>query len=304
MFRGLPASILVHVGIFATSYIALPYTNNPVQLIEIVPVDIVTISEVTNVKAVVARRTEVPPEIEPEIEPVAEAPEEERPEDLELPPEESAPTPEDIAPPPPQKVEPPEPEDIVPEEKKPEPKKKEPEPKPKPKPKPKPEDDKPKKDALDDLLASDPFSTERTNLIDRSPKAAPKAASPAQNKLPQPLNETPASRVGRRAVGEGTANEVRVEALLWAQMVSCWGTVEDLPDPERLTVTVRVKLKRDGTLDGDAELMSRRASIGDRFMQQAVERALSAVRRCAPYQLPEDDYDLWNEITLNFKHER
>jgi hypothetical protein len=66
-----------------------------------------------------------------------------------------------------------------------------------------------------------------------------------------------------------------------------------------------VNLNRDGTLDGDAELISpRRARIGDRFMQQAIDRALRAARTCAPYQLPEDDYDVWNEITLNFRTDR
>lgn len=300
MLRGLPASILLHVGVFATGYIVVPQTYDPIQQIEIVPVDIVTVSEVTNVKAVTERRTELPPVEEPTPEPEPEELPEERPEDLELPPEEAPLVEEDTVPPPPEKVKEQAPEDIVPED----PEEKKPEPEEKPEPKPEPEKKKPKRDALDDLLDSDLFQAEASTLIDRAAKAAPKAPPLPVEDTPPP-EEEPASQAGQRGVGERTANEARVESILWSQMKVCWGDVDDLPDPERLAVTVRVKLNPDGTMDGDAELVSpRRARIGDRFMQQAIDRALRAARTCAPYQLPEDDYDVWNEITLNFRTKR
>jgi len=296
MLRGLPASVLLHVGVFATGYIVVPQTYDPIQQIEIVPVDIVSVSEVTNVKAVTERRTELPPAEEPTPEPEPEEVPEERPEDLELPPEEAPLVEEDTVPPPPEKVEEQAPEDIVPEE----PEDKDPE----PEPDPEPEEEKPERDALDDLLDSNLFQAETSTLIDRAAKQAAKAPPPPPvEETPPPENLT--SQAGRRGVGERTANEARVESLLWSQMRVCWEGVDDLPDPERLAVKVRVKLNPDGTMDGDAKLVPpRRARIGDRFMQQAIDRALRAARRCAPYQMPEDDYDVWNEITMNFGTKR
>ncbi len=300
MLRGLPASLVLHLAVVGTTYIVLPHTAAPVQAVEIVPVDIVTVSEVTNVVEV--RRTENPPEPEAEEEPTPPEPEpdiEDFLEDLDVLAEETdLVVEEETPPPPPDKAEEEKPEDIVPEEpeeKEPEPEEKEPEPEPK-------KDEKPR-DALDDLLDDNPFAAEDQVLIDKAAKArtAPPPPPVEQETPPQEVR----SRLPQRGVGDRTANEARVESLLWSQMAVCWGTVSDLPDPDRLAVTVRVNLKRDGTLEGDAELVSpRRAPIGDRFMGQAIDRALRAARKCQPYSLPEADYDVWREITLNFRHDR
>ena len=135
MLRGLPASIILHLAIVGTGYIAFPYTHSPAQVVEIVPVDIVTVSEVTNVVA--RRRTEEPPEAETDE---ADVPEPEPEPDLEefledfdaLPEEVEDVVEEEAPPPPPDKAEEKAPEDVVPEEpeeKEPEPEEKKPEPK-------------------------------------------------------------------------------------------------------------------------------------------------------------------------------
>jgi len=295
MLRGLSASILLHAGVIAASFIVLPHVRPPAQAIEIVPVDIVTVSEVTNVKSIA--RTEQPPEPEAEDAPPPEPDIEELLEDLDTLPEDTENVvDEETPPPPPDKAEEQEPEDIIPEEpdeKEPEPEEKEPEPEPK-------KDEKPR-DALDDLLDDNPFEAEEQVLIDKAAKQSRSAPPPPREETPEET-KPPAPQ---RGVGDRTANEARVEALLWSQMEVCWGTVADLPNPERLGVTVRVNLKRDGTLEGGAELVSpRRAPIGDRFMGQAIDRALRAVTKCQPYNLPTDDYEVWREITMNFRHDR
>lgn len=299
MLRGLPASVILHLAIIGTGYIAFPYTHAPVQAVEIVPVDIVTVSEVTNVVA--RRRTEQPPEEEIE-EPQLPEPEpdlEDFLEDLDALPEEIEDVAEDEAPPPPpDKAEEPTPEDLIPEEpeeKTPEPEEKTPEPEPK-------KDEKPR-DALDDLFEDNPFAAEDQVLIDKAAK--PKQPPPPPIPREEPPQQQNFSRVDQRGIGDRSANEARIESLLWSQMEVCWGTVADLPDPERLTVRVQVHLKRDGTFERDVELISpRRAPIGDRFMGQAIDRALRAARKCQPYNLPQDDYDeIWNEITMTFRHE-
>lgn len=294
MLRGATASLFLHAGVIGASFIVLPHVRPPVQAIEIVPVDIVTVSEVTNVRTVVERRTENPIE-KKEEDPPPQPDLEDYLEDLETLPEETKdPVEEEAPPPPPDEAKDDKPEDIVPDkpvEKKPEEKK----------PDPKPEKEDKPRDALDDLLDDNPFPRDEQTLIDKAAKdRKPNPPPPRNEQLKDPANTDP-----QRGVGERTANEARVEAILWSKMAVCWGTVADLPDPDRLNVTVRVRLKRDGTLEGEPALINpRRAPIGDRFMGQAIDRALRAARKCQPYNLPEDDYDIWREITMNFRHER
>ena len=83
-------------------------------------------------------------------------------------------------------------------------------------------------------------------------------------------------------------------------MEFCWADVVDLPDYQRLVVTLKVRLNADGTLARDPQLISpRSAPIGDRYMQIAIDRAIDATFKCVPYKLPPEDYDLWRE--LDFK---
>ncbi|MEO0882990.1 MAG: cell envelope integrity protein TolA [Pseudomonadota bacterium] len=291
MIRGLPASVLLHVGVIGFGYIAFPYTNPPYEEQIVVPVDLVNIGEVNNLRQIVEREE---PDIEAEPEPALEdflddvdtLPEEVAPEV-----EETPPPPEEAPPPPPVEEDPlpPEPED------EPEPEEDEPEPEPEPE-EPKPEPQKivppePETDALDDLLSdSNLFSVE-----EKEPVRAPAPNTPV-------LREETSSADARRGAGERTGNTARIEALLLAQMKGCWRTVEDKPDPERLVVTVTVNLAPDGRLAKDVELISpRRARLGDRDMQVAIDRALAAARRCQPYQLPADDYAEWAEVTITFR---
>ena len=110
----------------------------------------------------------------------------------------------------------------------------------------------------------------------------------------------------RRGVGDRSRETARIEALIYSQMVECWETVLDQPNYERLQVTVRFRLKEDGSLDGDVELVNpRRVPIGDRPMRVATERALRAARKCAPYRIPKDaliSYDEWKNVVLDIGH--
>ncbi len=284
MIRGLPASILLHVGVLASSYIVLPIFDKPLEQVVIVPIDLVSVSEVNNIAPVVR-----PAEIEPEPESVPE-PVEETLEDPDIIPDEIAPE-EDIVPPAAaeqEEAEPEAPEDVIPEE--PAPEEEEPEPEPEePEEKPKPKEAEP--DPVDDILNdANLFNRERETT-----KAPPPPTPEAEPDAPPP--ET------RKGVGDRTANQARIESIVLSQMKACWGTLEDLPDPERLTVSVRAQLNTDGTLR-DVELVRpRRRPIGDRFMSVAIDRALRAVRTCQPYRLPVEDYEDWEEIVLNFRHE-
>ncbi len=288
MIRGLPASLLLHAGVLGLSVVALPrFAPERIESV-IVPVELVEIGAVNNIAPVVRRE----PEPEPEPEEIVPEPNLEDylenvdtlPEDAPAEPEEAPPEAAEQAPPPP--VE----EDTVPvepEEDDP------PEPEPEPEPVPKKEPPKivpPERDALDEILNSE-------NLFNRA-RTETRTPPPPTPPVDRPVT----SSEPRQGAGDRTGNTARIESIVLAQMKICWEDTDDLPDPERLTVSIRIFLKPDGTIQGRPEFVSpRRAPIGDRYMQVAMDRAMRAANSCQPYRLPADDYEDWRELILNFR---
>jgi hypothetical protein len=111
-------------------------------------------------------------------------------------------------------------------------------------------------------------------------------------------------------VGLGTADLVslqdRATALIQRAMIRCWRMPADLPDPERLVVTLQFHLNRNGTLSGQPEIVSPRNYQFDPPMAQAVATALRAVRSCDFSFLPSDPqvgphYEIWQENNYTFR---
>ncbi len=101
------------------------------------------------------------------------------------------------------------------------------------------------------------------------------------------------------AIGVTLADSIRSQAQ------RCWRSSVDAPDPERLIVVVRVRLNRDGTLDGDPDILNRQAIdiSGDRYWRVARDRARAAIIECAPYRLPAEHYSIWRRIDVTFRQE-
>ena len=289
MIRGLPASVLLHVAVIGAGYIAWPYVASTVATDEfvVVPVELVDVGEVTNVAPVTSQpeEPEEEPEVEaPEPEPVEEdVPVEEEPDDRDLP-EDDIETAQEAAPPEQE-------DDVLPDLKaEAEPEEKEPVEKPKPEQKKTP-NPKEKANPMDDFLksAESTFQSERqTKKKTQPPKTEERKERPSK-----PQEEA------RAGAGERTANTVRIEMLLYNQIEPCWIGVSDQPEPERLNVTMKAKLDIEGNLLELKLENPSRVPIGDRSMQLAIDRALLAVRKCQPFNLPKDDYDLWDDATIN-----
>jgi hypothetical protein len=114
----------------------------------------------------------------------------------------------------------------------------------------------------------------------------------------------------QQGAGPGTANAVALEdraaAIARAHMRRCWRMPVDLPDPDRLVITVRFHLNRNGTLNGQPEVISPRNYTFDPAMRTAAEAALRAVRVCDPYPFPDDPvvgehYEIWRETEFRFR---
>lgn len=290
MLRGLPASIVLHAAVISAGYIVLPGLSRPTQVsVEIVPIELVDVSELTNIAPRVQREepeeVEEPPRLEDYLDDVDSISEDAIVEEDMLAPAEIVPEADvsDTVIIPDDPVETPEPE--------PEPDEPEPEPD-RPLLEQQPEDD-----PLDSILG------DASNLFDRTPRDQSKSPPPPPSDDTSNLeDEQPGAAEDRRGAGEQTGNTAAITAMIQAQMRDCWDDVEDLPNPERLNVILEIELNRDGTLKRDVRLVDpARPPIGDRVMGVAIERALRAARRCAPYRIPEqaqDYYEEWDVTTL------
>lgn len=114
----------------------------------------------------------------------------------------------------------------------------------------------------------------------------------------------------QQGAGLGTAEvaalEDRARALARAHLRRCWRMPIDLPDPDRLVVTVEFDINRNGTLNGQPRVVSPRNYTFDPEMRTAVEAALRAVRVCDPYPFPDDPvvgehYDIWRRTEFTFR---
>lgn len=119
----------------------------------------------------------------------------------------------------------------------------------------------------------------------------------------------PADR-NQRGAGPGTAEvaalEDRVRALTRAHLLRCWRMPIDLPEPDRLVVTVQFELNRNGGLTGQPRVTSPSNYTFDPAMRAAADAALRAVRACDPYPFPDDPavgayYQAWDQLEFTFR---
>lgn len=290
MLRGLPGSIILHGAIIFGGAVAWPYIapERPVEEL-IVPVTLeMQLDSVTNVAPVIRREPEPEaPEPEPEEEPAAEEEvieEEEDAEEIEEAEEDLDTT--DIR----ELPQEPEPEEEFAEiEDDAEKNEEEPE---------------PEEDEQEQMQAQtrdpDPLASVLGDASDLFSEVKQRERQPVKKQEKKILVDETEVREPQRGIGDPSKETARIQAMIASQMRVCWDDVIDLPNPERLNVVIRVSLAEDGSLDGDVQLVDpRRAPVGDRPMKVAVERALRAARKCAPYRLPKDalsSYDEWKDI--------
>jgi outer membrane biosynthesis protein TonB len=306
----LGASLAIHAAILLAAVIVLPEPErHKVEMQESIPVDIVSIEDVSLRQATSKTAPELKPEEKPAPQPAPPKPEA-QPEPQPAPepkmaakepePPDSKPLEELI-----QKTEPPKPEPkaekppdpepleqllketekLAPkvEEKPPEPKKpevKKAEAKPEKKPDKKPEKKKPKLD-LSQVSAL-------LNKIDGAPSRPRK-------------NETQTGTPKRGAFDSGGLDQRLAATLLDAmrqKIESCWTIPAGAREAEQLLIKLEIKLNQDGSLAAYPILLN---SSSHPAFDAAARAAQAAVEACSPYDfLPQDKYAMWQDIILNF----
>jgi len=262
---GFILSLLIHGGLVASALIAFPVAQRTYEELVVVPVELVTLAENTNVRA--AR-----PEPEPEEIPVEPAPRTApTPEPA---PQQPAPEPE-IIPLPPEPEPDPEPPAPAPE---PEPPAPEPEPEPEPvRPAPRPE---PEPQGLDlNALSA---------LVDRSRENTAPTGEAEQGET-------------RQAAGPGTAMTASLSAMAASHLRTCMRSNADAPSDLDLRVTIEVRLERNGRLSTQPRLIdeARIMNSSNSYLRVAADRALRGAVECQPYPLPPEHYQNWRVLRVN-----
>jgi outer membrane biosynthesis protein TonB len=101
-------------------------------------------------------------------------------------------------------------------------------------------------------------------------------------------------------INRGAAEQLSMSELdaIKRKLMALWNPPIGVENPEELIVTVRFKLKRDGTLDGGPLVMN--SGRTQNFMI-ARDKAIRAIFMAQPFNtLPQDKYDLWHDIEVTF----
>jgi len=295
MLRFVPLSIIAHATVLGLSYVTVPGFFGPQEYssseLVAVSIEMVELGEITNIAP--TPKPEKTPEPEPEEptpEPEPETPEPETEDDAPV--DESVPEgDEDVTNPDTAAAPEPSIEDLLPDFDANEADEKSEE----------VADETPKEtaptrspeDEMNDLF-NDIDSTFKSQYETRKKKPAPKP----KKKLTDASKPKPA-KVKKQGAGERTANIARLESLMYSRVKECWRGVDDQPNPEKLNVRLKVKLNKNGTIDDLKVLEPTQFFTGRHPSAVAIQRAKTAVRTCAPYNLPEDDYDLWSDVNVN-----
>lgn len=140
-------------------------------------------------------------------------------------------------------------------------------------------------------------------LIDKTRAEQPEKNQ--QKALQSEKNLYEFAEMSREHQGLGNDLKLSELDALKSSMYRCWRIPLDAKNPEELVIKVSVSLRSDGHVTS-AELVDQAAIARspNPYMVVAAQRAVSAVSKCAPYDfLPLDKYDKWKEMTLTFKPE-
>ena len=277
-------SASVHIGVIIFAQFGLPFlfTAPPVTA-TVIPVDVVRLDDVTR----------PPPAATPEPEP-----ETTRAASPAPPPRPPQPVPEPPKPEPVARAEPapPAPPVVIPKPEpappiaKPEPPKPKPEPakqvaKAKPKAKPKPPE--PRRD-FDSIL--------KDLSADKKPRKAPERSRKPESVATKGEEAPQQSQVSELA----SIRELdRLGNIIRSQISPCWSPPPGARDADTLQVSLEIVVDPSGNVTR-VSVVDEIRMVTDRYFRSAAEAAQRAVLKCAPLELPVEQYEIWKEIKFNF----
>lgn len=284
MKLGLIISMVFHSALLAFALFSLT-TAKALKPNEVksIPMEIVDISELTKLKAGLKKAPEKKETKKKDQKPIAKEIKEKKKKKKPAPKRAVQPTAEKQEPLPPKKPE------VVKKKVEPVKKKiaKKPKPKPKKKAKPKP---KPKAKIVKKKSKKKKFNEDKiAALLNKVPDSGPTASKLPDLPGAKKVKGNPRGKHLKMSINEIDAFRRRVS--------QCWNPPVGGLGAEELSVKLRIKLNKDGTLKGQPRVLNRGASS---FQRAAADSAARAVWQCQPYNLPARKYDTWQDMILNF----
>ncbi|MDA0260735.1 MAG: cell envelope integrity protein TolA [Proteobacteria bacterium] len=334
MQSSLVISATVHVGLLVVAYFGVPALFVPPPVVTApIPVELVSIGEITTPKTPQDKAPPKPqpkPEVKVEPEPVKEPPPQ-QPAPAKVPQPETAVRPDLPSLPPPPLPKETEIAALPPEPLPPKPKKLEPEPKEvaPPKPEAKPVLEPPKPAQKPPAAAQSNAKTEKSAarrpaprpltrpqtkakfdptrisaLLDKTPKKEP-PPPPQKDEKKRTVDDI---KIKERSQPQSLASAPTISEIdfIRRQLLNCWYLPGGAKDLQKMRVTIRVELSRDGTLARPPTVVDRigRQETDEAFFRTFEESALRAVRTCtdpkSPLQLPPGDANKWRDLEFTF----
>lgn len=152
-----------------------------------------------------------------------------------------------------------------------------------PKPKKTPKKLKPVKDKVEKKETTTGFASVLKNLADTTPTDTTRSGPK--------LTQTPTT--DRMTTGELDAFRM--------QLSGCWNILPGAAQAETLAVNLTINMNRDRTVR-NVQITDKSRYQTDTFFRAAADNAIRAIKHpdCTPLDLPNDKYNTWKTITLNF----
>lgn len=156
-----------------------------------------------------------------------------------------------------------------------------------------------RKKAAELTRKSKSFDQQMAELLNKVPDQ-PSAAAGAETLPAKPTTAkgpTAGTKTGTDNVNKARAEQMIV-AILNSAFEQCWNKPLAGGGVTAPVVTLKWNLNQDGTLQGEPRVTQTDKS--NPLSDQAERAALRAVQTCAPFQLPQEQYGMWREITWKF----
>ena len=148
-----------------------------------------------------------------------------------------------------------------------------------------------------DLLKNLPDDGTPQDMMDKDPKKRGATAA-AADQTSKTAQKGPVAGTKNGTDTKLTAQEKdMLTGIIQSALTQCWrkpavGSSEQAP-----VVTIKWRLKQDGTLDGQPQVVDR---VTTPMAEAAAQAAVRAVISCNKFDLPPDKYAAWREITWEF----
>ncbi len=282
MKLGLIISMVFHSALLAFALFSLT-TAKALKPNEVksIPMEIVDISELTKLKAGLKKAPEKKELKKKDKKPIAKEIKVKKKKKKPAPKRAVQPTAEKQEPLPPKKPE------VVKKKVKPVKKKVAKKPKPKPKKKAKP---KPKPKIVKKKRKKKKFNEDKiAALLNKVPDSGPTASKLPDLPGAKKVKGNPRGKHLKMSINE-------IDAFL-RRVSQCWNPPVGGLGAEELSVKLRIRLNKDGTLKGQPRVLNRGSSS---FHRAAADSAALAVWQWQPYNLPAKKYNTWQDMILNF----